>query len=120
MRIGDLGDVRCDRERVTQLFSNLLTNAIVHGAPDTPVQASADVQDNVFLLGVHNQGPPITAEVMAQLFRPFSHASGGTPQRGLGLGLYIANQIALAHGGRMEVVSTAETGTLFSFRLPLA
>ncbi|MNE37028.1 Sensor protein TorS [compost metagenome] len=57
---------------------------------------------------------------MAQLFRPFSHARGGTPQRGLGLGLYIANQIALAHGGRMEVVSTAETGTLFSFRLPLA
>lgn len=120
LQVGDLGDLRCDRERVTQLFSNLLSNAVVHGSADNPVQASARIQDGTFILSVHNQGPPITAEVMAQLFQPFSHSSGGTPQRGLGLGLYIANQIALAHGGRMEVVSSAEAGTLFSFRLPLA
>lgn len=120
LRIGDLENIRCDRERVTQLFSNLLANALLHGDPDGPVEVSAEIQENVFVLGVHNQGPPIAPEILAQLFQPFSRPPSGNPQRGLGLGLYIANQIALAHGGRMEVLSSAEAGTLFSFRLPLA
>jgi signal transduction histidine kinase len=57
--------------------------------------------------------------VLGQLLQPFSRPISDTPQTGLGLGLYIANQIALAHGGRMEVISSQEAGTLFSFRLPL-
>lgn len=119
LHIDDLQGVHCDRERVTQLLSNLLANALLHGDAQSPVDVSARINEQVFLLGVHNQGPPIAAPVMAQLFQPFSRPLQDTPQSGLGLGLYIANQIALAHGGRMEVVSTREAGTLFSLRLPL-
>lgn len=119
VRIGDLAGIQCDRERVAQLLSNLIANAISHGAEDGPVDISADIRDEVFMLGVHNLGQPIAPQIMAQLFQPFSRPLDGAPQPGLGLGLYIANQIALAHGGRMEVVSSSEAGTLFSFRLPL-
>ena len=119
LHIGDLTGVCCDRERVTQLLSNLLANALNHGDAHSPVDVSARIEHQVFILGVHNQGAPIAAVVMAQLFQPFSRPLDGTPQSGLGLGLYIANQIAVAHGGRMEVVSSREAGTLFSFRLPL-
>ncbi|KDN97491.1 MULTISPECIES: GAF domain-containing sensor histidine kinase [Pseudomonas] len=119
LNIGNLGNMHCDRERVTQLLSNLIANALTHGAADSPVNVMADIRDRVFVLGVHNQGEPIAPQVMAQLFQPFSRPRDDAPQPGLGLGLYIANQIALAHGGRMEVVSSAEAGTLFTFRLPL-
>ena len=119
LHIGNLAGICCDRERVTQLLSNLLANALNHGDAHSPVDVSARIEQQVFILGVHNQGAPIAAAVMAQLFQPFSRPLEGTPQSGLGLGLYIANQIALAHGGRMEVVSSREAGTLFSFRLPL-
>ncbi|CAI8755886.1 MULTISPECIES: ATP-binding protein [Pseudomonas] len=119
LNIGNLGNMHCDRERVTQLLSNLIANALTHGAADSPVNVMADIRDRVFVLGVHNQGEPIAPQVMAQLFQPFSRPRDDAPQPGLGLGLYIANQIALAHGGCMEVVSSAEAGTLFTFRLPL-
>ncbi|MCP3751389.1 ATP-binding protein [Pseudomonas sp. SBB6] len=119
LNIGDLGNMHCDRERVAQLLSNLIANALTHGAADSPVNVMADIRDRVFVLGVHNQGEPIAPQVMAQLFQPFSRPRDDAPQPGLGLGLYIANQIALAHGGRMEVVSSAEAGTLFTFCLPL-
>ncbi|MDD1017224.1 ATP-binding protein [Pseudomonas rubra] len=119
LNIGDLGGMHCDRERVTQLLSNLIANALVHGAADRPVEVTADIRDQVFVLGVHNLGTPIAPQVMAQLFQPFTRPRDDAPQPGLGLGLYIANQIALAHGGRMEVVSSVEAGTLFTFRLPL-
>ncbi|MCW2270139.1 Bacteriophytochrome [compost metagenome] len=117
--IGDLDGIDCDRERVSQLLSNLLANALTHGDATQPVDISAQVRDRVFVLGVHNFGKPIAAPVLGQLFQPFSRPISDTPQTGLGLGLYIANQIALAHGGRMEVISSQEAGTLFSFRLPL-
>ncbi|MDD2057853.1 GAF domain-containing sensor histidine kinase [Pseudomonas sp. GD03860] len=119
LNIGDLSGLSCDRERVTQLLSNLLANALNHGAQDQPVEVSAQIRDRVFVLGVLNFGEPIAAHVLAQLFQPFARPHSDTPQSGLGLGLYIANQIALAHGGRMEVISSREAGTLFSFRLPL-
>ncbi|MFV0927412.1 GAF domain-containing sensor histidine kinase [Pseudomonas palmensis] len=119
LHIDDLSGMCCDRERITQLLSNLLANALNHGDANSPVDVSARIEQQVFTLGVHNQGAPIAPAVMAQLFQPFSRPLDGTPQSGLGLGLYIANQIALAHGGRMEVVSSREAGTLFSLRLPL-
>ncbi|MBA1203329.1 GAF domain-containing sensor histidine kinase [Pseudomonas capeferrum] len=119
LHIGNIAGVRCDRERITQLASNLIANALTHGATNEPVTVSADIHDDVFILGVHNLGDAIDPHTMAQLFLPFSRPLDSKPQQGLGLGLYIANQIALAHGGHMEVMSTLEAGTLFSFRLPL-
>ncbi|RWU22488.1 histidine kinase [Pseudomonas alkylphenolica] len=119
LHIGDLSRVHCDRERVTQLLSNLIANALTHGAQDQPVDVSAQIRDQAFVLGVHNFGEPIAPQVLAQLFQPFAHPLNDAVRSGLGLGLYIANQIAQAHGGRMEVISSQEAGTLFSFRLPL-
>ncbi|WP_280040473.1 ATP-binding protein [Pseudomonas sp. Hg5Tf] len=119
LHIGDLSGINCDRERITQLLSNLLANALAHGAQDQPVDVTAQIREDAFVLSVHNVGSPIAPQILAQLFQPFSHPLNDTVRAGLGLGLYIANQIALAHGGRMEVISSQEAGTLFSFHLPL-
>ena len=115
--IGDLSDIHCDRERVAQLLSNLLANAVVHGDPDGPIEVSAQVNEGQFVLSVKNQGL-IAEDALPQLFQPYSRPTGGTPQAGLGLGLYIANQIAQAHGGKLEVESTEPQGTTFTFSVP--
>jgi signal transduction histidine kinase len=120
LRIGNLQDVVCDRERIGQLLSNLVSNAINHGESEGAVTVTANVSDGVFSLSVHNLGEPIAPQVLGQLFRPFSRPVAGKSRVGLGLGLYIADQIARAHGGYMDVLSTAAAGTLFTFRLPLA
>jgi len=117
--IGDIGGLRCDRERVTQLLSNLIANALTHGAPEGPVTVKAAIADGEFVLSVHNGGQPIATQTLGQLFEPFTQPLSDTPQQGLGLGLYIANQIALSHGGRMQVISDVQRGTLFSFHLPV-
>ena len=90
-----------------------------HGATDGVVEVQAQVHENVFTLTVTNQGNPIAPHVQAQLFQPYSRPANHTPQAGLGLGLYIASQIAQSHGGRLEVDSSAAHGTVFSFHLPL-
>lgn len=120
LQLESLVGIRCDRERVTQLLSNLIANALVHGAPDMPVTVHAWVSAGAFLLEVHNHGEAIPPQIMAHLFEPFSRPRDDRPRQGLGLGLYIANQIALAHGGRMEVLSSSKDGTRFTFTLPLA
>lgn len=119
LKIGDLSGIVCDVERVGQLLSNLVSNAISHGAPQSPVRVLAHVDEGTFALSVHNQGEPIPAAVKTQLFKPFSRPGHNSPRSGLGLGLYIAHQIALAHGGHMDVSSTEAGGTLFVFNLPL-
>lgn len=115
--IGDLSNIHCDRERVAQLLSNLVANAVVHGTPDDPVEVSAQVEDGHFVLSVKNQGL-IAEDALPHLFLPYSKPAGGTPQVGLGLGLYIASQIAQSHGGKLEVLSTEQQGTTFTFSLP--
>jgi signal transduction histidine kinase len=120
MDMDNLQGVRCDKERLGQLLSNLVSNAIIHGAPDGEVQVSGRLTEHGLTLSVHNLGPAIAENVRAQLFKPFARPSVRSPRGGLGLGLYIACQIAVAHGGRLEVSSTDEDGTLFSFHLPLA
>ncbi|MBA1188423.1 GAF domain-containing sensor histidine kinase [Pseudomonas entomophila] len=114
-----LHGVHCDRERIMQLLSNLIANALTHGASDGPITVQAEVEDEVLRMSVHNQGEPIPTAILAHLFQPFTSPVDGKPRQGLGLGLYIANQIAMAHGGRLSVVSTQEAGTAFTFTLPL-
>lgn len=118
--VGDLHGMEGDRERIAQLLSNLVANAIHHGAPDGAVDIAAGVQGGVFSLSVRNEGAPIAPPVLAQLFQPFKRHNDHAPQSGLGLGLYIADQIARAHGGHMDVSSTEAAGTVFTFRLALA
>jgi signal transduction histidine kinase len=115
------GDTRgeWDASRLAQFVGNLVNNALKHGAEDAPVQvqvvgAGADV-----VLEVANQGNPIPPELLPRIFEPFTRASTGSDAlKGVGLGLFIVHEIVTAHGGHIEVRSTAETGTLFRVRLP--
>lgn len=110
--------VDCDPHRLAQLLSNLLINAIVHGHPSTAIQAIASTQENCFRLSVANRGT-ITAGKIERIFEPFNRQDEGRLEPGLGLGLYIASQIAIAHGGSLKVISTEANGTMFEFQLPL-
>jgi signal transduction histidine kinase/CheY-like chemotaxis protein len=109
-----------DASRLAQLVSNLGGNAIEHGAPDTPIDIRVHDEGEEVLLEMHNQGPPITLELLPFVFAPFRQASGqkGAKSGGLGLGLYISDRIVRGHGGSIVALSTAAEGTTFSVRLP--
>jgi signal transduction histidine kinase len=109
--------VSCDRARVAQLLSNLLANALAHGSPDGPVSVKAFTDAGVLELSVANPGEPIPPAKLELLFQPFARASAEPHKQGLGLGLYIASEIARAHGGTLDVTSTPAE-TRFTFRMP--
>jgi signal transduction histidine kinase len=109
--------VHCDRMRIGQLFANLLSNALSYGAVDRPVRVRATTDGTNFELSVANAGEPIPAAALAQVFQPFYRSAVLRDREGLGLGLYIAHQIAEAHGGTLDVKSTEEE-TCFTFRMP--
>ena len=111
--------VNCDRARVGQLLSNLVGNALTHGAPDQPVRIGAKAEGDELKLWVANAGEPVPAAAMERLFEPFFRGDVRDSRQGLGLGLHIASQIAQAHGGRIDVTSTADE-TRFVFKMPLA
>jgi signal transduction histidine kinase len=108
--------VNCDGGRIAQLFSNLLGNALIHGTADSPIRVDAGTRAGRFELSVANAGQPIRPEAINRLFQPFYRASDA--RQGLGLGLYIASEIARAHGGELEVESSAQE-TRFTFRMPV-
>jgi sigma-B regulation protein RsbU (phosphoserine phosphatase) len=109
--------VSCDRTRIGQLVSNLIGNALTHGATDQPVRVGAKTEGGEFAIWVANSGEPIPPAAMAKLFEPFFRGDVRDSRQGLGLGLHIASQIAQAHGGRIEVTSTSEE-TRFTFTMP--
>ncbi|HET6519246.1 MAG TPA: HAMP domain-containing sensor histidine kinase, partial [Geminicoccaceae bacterium] len=110
------GPVTCDRARIAQLLSNLLANALTHGAADRPVSVRAATRAGLFELSVANAGEPIPPATIGRLFQPFFRASARSSHQGLGLGLYIASEIARGHGGALEVTSTPEE-TRFTLRM---
>ncbi|TAV47311.1 PAS domain-containing sensor histidine kinase [Rhizobium leguminosarum] len=112
------GPLNCDSSRIGQLVSNLLGNALTHGTPDEPVRLSAATVDGRLELWIANGGAPISSDAMTRLFQPFFKGEAGTSQRGLGLGLYIASEIARAHGGTI-MVSSDDKETCFTFVMPL-
>lgn len=112
------GPLRCDRGRLSQLLSNLLGNALTHGADGGAVRVGASSDADHLRLWVSNSGEPIPKEALADLFQPFFRAATRPSQQGLGLGLYIASEIARAHGGTLEV-SSDTTETRFTFQMPL-
>jgi signal transduction histidine kinase len=111
------GPVNCDRGRIAQLFSNLLSNALAYGSADQPVRVRARTGAEGFELSVANAGTPIPPAALDRLFQPFYRSAVLQDREGLGLGLYIAHEIAVAHGGTLEVQSTDEE-TRFTFRMP--
>jgi sigma-B regulation protein RsbU (phosphoserine phosphatase) len=109
------GTLDCDPVRLGQLFSNLLGNALTHGDRTKPVRCSASDDGTTFRLAVANSGAPIPCAAMERLFAPFARGEDPSDRQGLGLGLYIASEIAKAHGGRIDVTSDAlETRFTFS------
>lgn len=111
--------VACDRERVLQVLSNLLGNAIKFCRPGEAITVRAERQGSHVQLAVVDSGPGISEEELPRIFEPYwsgqRHASKGT-----GLGLFISRGIVEAHGGRMWVESKPGMGSAFYFTLPLA
>jgi len=111
--------VRCDLGRVQQVASNLIGNALKHGAPEGTVKVSAQAEESDLVLNVWNAGEPISPENLDKICEPFWRHSSTGNREGLGLGLYICSEIVRAHGGTLSVTSTQESGTSFTARLPL-
>lgn len=113
--INDLAaPIPVDPERITQLIDNLVTNAIRYGTGRVTIRLSREAERAT--IAVHNGGEPIPPEKLDTLFDPYRRATSS--QGGVGLGLYIVDQIARGHGGSVQVTSTAEAGTTFTVRLP--
>ena len=113
----------CDGGRLKQVLRNLVSNAIVHGSPDTPVRVALVAEEPEIRLQVTNEGPAIDPSFQSQLFDPLTRGLAQTSSReyndGLGLGLFIVRELVLAHGGRVEVRSDSSEGeTTFTVILP--
>ena len=112
--------VYCDEGRISQLFSNLISNAVSYGDPEEPVIVEAFNRKNELIISVSNTGEKIPDHMLQRLFLPFARGMDKRPgQQGLGLGLYIASEIARAHAGQIEVESD-EKQTKFVLRMPLS
>ena len=112
-----------DCHRITQVLSNLISNALEHGSERTIVGVQVQGDEKEVSIAVHNRGPAIAEEQLDGIFNAMKHAGAAPektkgPSANLGLGLYIADQIARAHKGRIDVESTEERGTTFTVRLP--
>jgi len=110
--------VYCDLKRLAQLATNLIGNALTYGDPDQPIRVAATTDDGWFELSVANAGKPIPEALLQSIFEPFARGTVQPRREGLGLGLYISHQIALAHGGELSVSSTPAE-TRFTFRMKL-
>jgi two-component system sensor histidine kinase/response regulator len=119
MTIDSVGDACTtgDAERLVQLFSNLVGNALAHGDADSPITTTVVGRDRDVAVIVHNRGA-IPDSIMPSLFEPFRGRSHHGRGSGLGLGMFIARQIARAHGGDITVESTPSTGTAVTVQLP--
>jgi signal transduction histidine kinase len=109
-----------DHDRLMQVFSNVVGNALHHGRDSDPVRIVCDGRAPTHVeVSVHNGGR-VPAEVLPVLFEPFRGHTRYQRTRGLGLGLFITQQIVGAHGGTIEVASDDATGTTFRLSLPRA
>lgn len=112
-----------DSDRIRQAISNLLGNAIQHGDENAPIDLtlSADALEVVII--VHNGGSPIAPGELPRIFEPLVRGSSAAYPKhnrpgSIGLGLYIAREVARSHGGTIDATSTLEAGTAFTVRLP--
>ncbi|ATB28040.1 ATP-binding protein [Melittangium boletus] len=109
-----------DPDRLAQLLGNLGKNALDYSPLGSSVDFSLHDEGEAVRVEVHNGGPPIPLDLLPNIFEPFRRAVSGDAHStsGLGLGLFIVEQIAQAHGGTIGVHSTSDAGTCFTLRLP--
>jgi signal transduction histidine kinase len=108
-----------DPDRMAQVLSNLLLNAVQYSPADAPIEVFTRGEDSAVVLSVSNRGPPIPATLLPLLFEPMKRGTPeGTERRSVGLGLFIVDQIVRAHEGHIQVISTEQDGTVFHLRLP--
>lgn len=111
-----------DRARMGQVLSNLIGNAVQYSFPTSKISIEIHGEADYVTINVHNEGPPIPSDKLATIFEALTR--GHVPEQRekssthLGLGLYIAKKIVVAHAAEMNVVSSPEAGTTFSVRLP--
>jgi len=116
----DIPNVILDSRRLAQIIGNLVSNAIKYTPPGRSVSVAAGTQDNLIWISVSDTGPGISPEEQERIFTPFYR--GGQGQRikqGMGLGLSIASDLTVAHGGQLEVESTPGFGSKFTVWLPI-
>jgi len=108
-----------DKDRLAQVLSNLIGNAIEHGDGDA-VSVVARGQSEDVVIEVHNTGVPIPNEALGTIFEPLVHRplEGASARNNVGLGLFIARAIVTGHGGKIDVASSGDLGTTFTARLP--
>jgi signal transduction histidine kinase len=108
-------------DAMRRLLENLLTNAVKYSTPHSPITISLSAPDNHMRLSVHNQGPPLSPEEQARIFRPFERGKSArqSGKRGWGIGLTLVQGIVDAHGGTVHVESTADGGTTFTVQNPM-
>ena len=108
-----------DADRIAQLVQNLTGNALDYSPGGTPVRIAIQSTGASVRLSIHNRGPTIPVEKMASIFEPFQRGGDeARPSNGLGLGLFIAAEIAASHGGTLRVRSGPIQGTTFILALP--
>jgi len=121
LKVETSGDVRgeWDSARISQVLTNLLSNAVQHGSATTPISLTVEGKAKEVVLRVHNSGAAIPRGDLAGLFDPLKLVKAGEPHdsTSLGLGLFIAERVVTAHGGTIGVESSAD-GTSFTVRLP--
>lgn len=121
LRLQANGDLRgkWDTDRLAQVISNLVGNAIQYGS-GTPITLTAQEEGDSVTLAVHNGGPAIPPEVLPFVFEPLARGRADGAPSSIGLGLFIARAIVSAHGGSVQVNSSTDAGTTFIVRLPKA
>ena len=110
-----------DSDRLSQVVSNLVANAMQYGCEDGPVRVMAEAHGEEVVLRVRNEGPPISEGATKKIFDPMVRQpsqNGDKHPTGLGLGLFIAREVVTAHGGTIAVASTRKEGTTFTVQLP--
>ena len=119
------GDLRgdWDADRIRQAVSNLVGNAVQHGSEQSAVELGVKGELMEVVVVIHNGGPAIPPGEVPRIFDPLVRGSGAAQPRSnrpgsIGLGLYIAREIARSHGGNIGVTSTERDGTTFTVRLP--
>ncbi len=108
-----------DEAHLRQAMANLITNAVRHTPPGTPIEVGARLSDGAAVVSVRDHGPGLDGEVLTHAFDRFWQADKARTGTGAGLGLAIVSSIAAEHGGTAKVANAAGGGAEFTIRLPL-